>query len=143
MNRLLSISLFTTLVFCGCSHDKKFSSAPIAPQSTVNLKPTKNPLPDAKPTDKKFKSLKISDSELIVTPETGLIGKVTSVNANARFVVINFPIGKMPAVDSRLNVYRRGLKVGEVKVTGPQRDDNTIADIVSGDAQPKDEVRED
>lgn len=43
----------------------------------------------------------------------------------------------------RLNVYRNGLKVGELKVTGPQRDNNTVADIVAGECQVGDEVRED
>lgn len=81
--------------------------------------------------------------KLIVTPETALIGKVSAVNANAQFVVLNFPIGRLPAMDQRLSIYRHGLKVGEVKVTGPQRDDNTVADIVSGDAQLHDEVRAD
>ncbi len=82
------------------------------------------------------------DSKLIVTPETALIGKVVRANANARFVVLNFPIGRLPSMDQRLNVYRNGLKVGEVKVTGPQRDDNTVADIVAGESKIGDEVRE-
>jgi hypothetical protein len=34
------------------------------------------------------------------------------------------------------------LKVAEVKVTGPQRDNNIVADLVSGDAQVGDEVRD-
>jgi hypothetical protein len=34
------------------------------------------------------------------------------------------------------------LKVAEIKVTGPQRDNNTVADLVSGDAQVGDEVRD-
>ena len=59
----------------------------------------------------------------------------------ARFVVLNFPLGKMAAVEQRLNLYRRGLKVGEVKVTGPQREDNTVADLVAGEAEVGDEAR--
>ena len=88
------------------------------------------------------RAARTSDSKLIVTPETALIGKVVSANANARFVVLNFPIGRLPSLDQRLNVYRNGLKVGEVKVTGPQRDDNTVADIVAGESKVGDEVRE-
>jgi len=71
-----------------------------------------------------------------------LVGKVVRFNSEGRFVVLNFPIGHLPGVDQRLNVYRQGLKVGEVKVTGPQRDDNTVADIVAGEAQVGDEVRD-
>ena len=41
-----------------------------------------------------------------------------------------------------MNVYRGGLKVGEVKVTGPQRENETVADIIAGDVQPHDEIRE-
>lgn len=83
-----------------------------------------------------------TNSKLIVTPETALIGKVASVNANAKFAVLNFPIGHLPSLEQRLNVYRNGLKVGEVKITGPQRDDNTVADIVAGESKVGDEVRE-
>ena len=69
------------------------------------------------------------------------MGKVAVVNTPARFVVLNFPLGKMAAVDQRLNLYRRGLKVGEVKVTGPQREDNIVADLVAGEAEVGDEAR--
>ena len=53
------------------------------------------------------------------------------VNVDARFVVLNFPVGQMPVVGRRLNVYRNGLKVGELSVTGPQKEDNTVADITA------------
>jgi hypothetical protein len=78
---------------------------------------------------------------LIVTPENALVGKVALVNSVARFVVLNFPLGKMAAADQRLNLYRRGLKVGEVKVTGPAREDNIVADLVAGEAEIGDEAR--
>jgi hypothetical protein len=41
----------------------------------------------------------------------------------------------------RLNVYRHGLKVGEVKITGPQQEDNTVGDIASGEVEVGDELR--
>jgi hypothetical protein len=85
---------------------------------------------------------KSSPQKLIVTPETGLVGKVETVNQNARYVVLSFPIGRLPAMEQRLSVYRSGLKVGEVKVTGPQIEDNVVADIVEGDSGPGDEVRD-
>ena len=59
----------------------------------------------------------------------------------ARFVVLNFPLGKMAAAEQRLNLYRRGSKVGEVKVTGPQREENIVADLVAGEAEIGDEAR--
>ena len=82
-------------------------------------------------------------SGLIVTPGGPLKGRIASVNAAARFVVLSFPLGALPAVEKRLNVYRGGLKVGELKVTGPQRDYNTVADIVTGECLAGDEVRDD
>lgn len=85
---------------------------------------------------------KSSAQKLIVTPENGLVGKVEMVNQNARYVVLSFPIGHLPAMEQRLSVYRNGLKVGEVKVSGPQIEDNVVADIVQGDSGPGDEVRD-
>ncbi len=78
----------------------------------------------------------------IVTPDNSLSGKVVSYNEAGRFVVLNFPAGRMPKMNQTLFLYRAGLKVAEVNVTGPQSDDNTVADLVSGDAQPGDEARD-
>lgn len=64
------------------------------------------------------------------------------VNKSARFVVLNFPIGEVAPRGQRLNVYRNGLKVAEVQVTGPQRENNTVADILTGSPEVNDEVRE-
>jgi hypothetical protein len=81
-----------------------------------------------------------SASAPAAAPENALVGKVVMVNTRSRFAVLNFPIGQMPAADQRLHVYRGGLKVGEVKVGGWQRDDNIVADILAGDCQIGDEV---
>ncbi len=70
-------------------------------------------------------------------------GKVASVNADGRFVVLSFPIGSLPAFGTRLNIYRAGMKVGEVTVAKPQLDNNTVADITAGECQLGDEVRTD
>jgi hypothetical protein len=82
------------------------------------------------------------DSKFTVLPEEGMKGKVVWLNASLRFVVLTFPLGQVPTLDQRLSVYRNGSRVGELKVTGPQRDENTVADIVSGEAQKDDDVRE-
>ena len=78
----------------------------------------------------------------IVTPDTSLTAKVASYNATGRFAVLSFPVGHLPAMDQTLFLYRDGLKVGEVKVTGPQRDNDTVADLITGTAQAGDEVRD-
>ncbi len=79
--------------------------------------------------------------KLIVTPETTPIGKVVKANPAGRFVVLNFPLGRFPAMGERLSLYRQGLKVGEVKVTGPQYEDNIVADVAAGEAALGDEAR--
>ena len=84
-----------------------------------------------------------TNRHLIVTPGQTIHGRVASVNAGGRFVVLTFPLGTMPALEKRLNVYREGLKVGELKVTGPQLDINIDADITAGECRVGDEVRED
>jgi hypothetical protein len=76
----------------------------------------------------------------IVTPDLSLAAKVVSVNVVGRFVVLSFPPSQMPKIDQPLFLYRGGLKVAEVRVTGPQQDNNIVADISSGDAQVGDTV---
>lgn len=78
---------------------------------------------------------------IIVTPGTSNSGKITSVNAGARFAVITFSSGQLPALERHLGVFRNGLKVAEIKITGPHRDGNTVGDIVAGECQSGDEVR--
>jgi hypothetical protein len=78
----------------------------------------------------------------IVTPDTSIAGKVVAYNAAARFVVMSFPAGPMPGQDKSVFVYRDGMKVGEIKITGPQRDTDTVGDVINGDAQVGDDVRD-
>lgn len=128
-------ALLFVLSSTGCFW-RKDGNQPMFPPATVSptaVSPAANsPATNAPSTNEIF----------TVTPEEGLIGRVATVNANLGFAVLTFPVGQMPPVDDRLNVYRNGTKVGELKVTGPQREDNTVADIVSGDAEKGDEVRE-
>lgn len=83
-----------------------------------------------------------AEEQLIVTPDATLTGRVAVYNEAGRFVVLDFPIGHLPANEQMLFVFRQGLKVGEVKVTGPQREHHTVADLVSGEARKGDEVRD-
>jgi hypothetical protein len=86
-------------------------------------------------------AVSLESDQVIITPDTGLVGKISRVNEDGRFVVMTFPIGHLPNLNQRLNVYRRGLKVGEIRVTGPQLDDNVVGDIGAGEARPGDEIR--
>ena len=113
---------------------------PIAPVS-VETKPAPTPTsPQSIPPEQKITMP--PRQPLTVTPDNPLVGKVATVNSAGRFVVLSFPVGHLPALEQRLIVNRRGLKVGEVKVTGPQQDENIVADIVAGDAETGDEVKD-
>ena len=68
-------------------------------------------------------------------------GRIDSVKPKGGYVIVSFPIGTMPPIDSRLSVYRKGLKVAELKVTPPQQNNFTAADIIAGECQEGDEVR--
>jgi hypothetical protein len=78
----------------------------------------------------------------IVTPDNSLTARVVSYNASGRFAVLGFPVGQMPKLEQGLFLYREGMKVGEVKITGPQRENNIVADLVTGEAEVGDEVRD-
>jgi hypothetical protein len=47
----------------------------------------------------------------------------------------------MPEAGQTLFLYRAGVKVGQIKITGPQRDNDTVGDLADGDAQEGDDVR--
>jgi hypothetical protein len=119
---LLMVGILAT----GCFYHHR-RPMPVAAPTAATASPAANPSTNA--------------PRPIVMPGTSLSGKVVSCNDVGRFVVLNFPVGHMPAVGQNLFLYRNGLKVAEIKVTGPQRDENIVADIVSGDAQAGDEVR--
>lgn len=77
----------------------------------------------------------------IVTPDTSLLAKIVAANEVGRFVIVGFPNNQVPKLQQSLFLYRAGLKVAEVKVTGPQSENNIVADIISGDAKVGDTVR--
>lgn len=112
---------------------------PVAPAVEI-AKPTVKPAPQ-KPSAA-LVDLTKQTAKLIVNADNGLDGRVVTADAAGRFVILNFPLGQMPALDSVMTVYRHGVKVGQIKITGPQRDDNIAADVISGAAQLDDAARE-
>jgi hypothetical protein len=127
----LFVSLVMVVVLSGCAlwpwgKKGETSSAKTATPATNNVVADKS-----------------GKDNLIITSGTALVGKVVRVNETARFAVLNFPVGNLPQPQQLMNVYRRGLKVGEVKVTALRQDNNTVADIVKGEAQIGDEIRVD
>jgi hypothetical protein len=120
--------LLATLALVGCSAKRP------AETSTFGLRHV--PPPGAA-------TNRTNATPMTVTPAPGTVyGKVAHVNPTARFVVLTYPLGKLPPVEKRLSVYRSGMKVAELKVTGPARDQNTVADITAGEVQPGDEARD-
>jgi hypothetical protein len=92
---------------------------------------------------KKAAPAKISAApQMIVTPDSSLAGKVVSYNSAGRFMVLNFPNGRMPRMDQILFLYRTGLKTAEVKINGWQQDNLVVADVINGEARIGDEVRD-
>ena len=81
-------------------------------------------------------------SQTIVTPDSSLEAKVISVNTIGRVVVLGFPGGQLPKLQQTLFIYRSGLKVAEVTITGPQQENNIVADLISGDVKVGDTVRD-
>jgi hypothetical protein len=76
----------------------------------------------------------------LIEPDTALVGRVVTVNTNGQFAVLSFPLGRLPTLDQALSVYHNGQKIGELKTTRHELDDLVVADIVSGECQPGDEV---
>jgi hypothetical protein len=77
----------------------------------------------------------------IVTPDLRPAGRVAMVNVEGRFVVLSFPPGPVPQAGQRLSVNHAGLKIGVVQVTGPQRDYDTVGDLIEGEANIGDEAK--
>jgi hypothetical protein len=95
----------------------------------------------ASPKVKKAPAPVARTSQTVVTPDNSLTARVASYNATGRVGGVSFPVSQMPKLDQTLFLYRDGFKVAEVKVTGPQRDNNVVADLISGDTLVGDEVR--
>src|ERR1700679_1785679 len=60
----------------------------------------------------------------IVTPDASLEAKVISVNTIGRFVVLGFSTSQLPSPGQTLFVYRAGLKVAQIRLTGPRQENN-------------------
>lgn len=83
----------------------------------------------------------VAVTNLIITAGSQYSGMVMAVDPEMRFVVLNYALGWLPGPGQELTVYRHGLRVGTVKVSGPRRDDNVTADITDGELKAGDEAR--
>ena len=133
--------LLAAFLVAGCATTGKtdFKGVPGPSQAKVTL--PAEPAP-AQPAPTPAPKLAPKSAPPIVTPDTGVSGKVSRYNDAGRFVVLNFPVAQVPAIGKKLFLYRNNLKVGEVSVTGPQRDDHIVGDLTTGEAQVGDEARD-
>jgi hypothetical protein len=88
-----------------------------------------------------FKVRPAGNTNVVLTPATSRTGRVASVNKQANIVIVSFPVGQLPANNTRLSIFHGGMKTGEVNITGPAVENLSAGDIVSGSAQEGDEVR--
>ncbi len=79
-------------------------------------------------------------TNVTVVPVVAITGKVVLVDRKGGFVVLRLAPMLSPFKDTRLFVYHNGKKTAELRISGPQQDVNTVADIMAGDPQPNDLV---
>ena len=70
-------------------------------------------------------------------------GRVATVSTQALFVVVDFGFNPLPRPEQRLTVFRTNQPVGTLRMTGAPNGSFMAADIMSGEARPGDEVRDD
>jgi hypothetical protein len=126
--RAIVMLLLSCALFVGCKH-----TSPSQPKTAADS--------PKKGTEKAASQPAAKTSVPKETPLKEVAGKVASVNSNLRFVVIDFSLGPVPQVDQKMNVYRQGQKVGEIKISSQARNNIIAADITAGDASVGDEVR--
>ena len=78
----------------------------------------------------------------VASAEASVMGaSVTVVNTHFKFVVLDYSSRVMPAVGTRLCVYRGQQRVGAVRISEPVRARFATADIVEGELRTGDEAR--
>ena len=144
--RAIFIAVVSGLILAGCaSHrdapkpaSEKTKRKPVA-KATLAPTPAKSPAP----INAQGSSPTVTNNNQVITLSGQTVGKVYSVNQVARFVILDYGLNPLPPLDQRLNVYRNGVRVGEIKVTGPVMNGNIAADIVAGEVRKDDEARRD
>jgi hypothetical protein len=84
--------------------------------------------------------IKTQPQPTYITPDLRTVGRVELVNTQGRFVVLSFPPGRVPPPGQHWRITHLGLQIGEVTISGPQREVDTVADIVDGTANVGDEA---
>lgn len=85
--------------------------------------------------------LSVTNKNRVITLTDPWAGKVAFVNPDARFVILDYSLSQMPPAGQRLMVFRKGMRVGEVRISGQPQSGFVAADITAGDIQTGDETR--
>lgn len=85
--------------------------------------------------------LSVTNNNRVITLADPWAGKVASVNQAARFVILDYSLSQMPPVGQRLGVYRKGVRIGEIRISGQPQDGYVAADITAGEILNGDETR--
>ncbi|HXF10187.1 MAG TPA: hypothetical protein VN625_05330, partial [Desulfuromonadaceae bacterium] len=124
------------------SAPQELPSTPPPEELPSSPPPAEQPAPaPTKPKATKPAKKPTQPAQAIVTADASVSGKIATYNAVGKFVVVSFAGGKMAQLNQTLSVYHNGTKTGDIRITGPQRDNNIVGDVVSGTVQAGDEVR--
>lgn len=83
-----------------------------------------------------------SDRAVLPAPQFAPAGApITRVEAKHQFVILDFKDRVMPALGTKLTVYRGLERVGVVQLTPPARATFATADILEGELRVGDEAR--
>lgn len=147
--RLVWFMMLTGVLLLGCRSSKAKKDTPETPSFGITQpgnRKTAKPAVQKQPMGGVARPSSASSAATNAAPATaptpGLIkGKVLSVNGPLRYVVLDFTLFAVPPRGAIVELFRQGQKVSVVRVTGPQRDTVTAADVVEGAPQVGDEAR--
>jgi hypothetical protein len=122
------------------SNSKRMSGAAPAAHSNTNLSISTNLTSNASSGDTRFS---VTNDNRVITLADPWAGKVALVNPEARFVILDYSLSQMPPMGQRLSVFRKGVRVGEVKISGQPQTGYVAADITTGEIKIGDESRRD
>lgn len=105
--------------------------------STTNLSTTNLTLQPATEDTR----LTVTNNNRVITLADPWAGKVASVNQSARFVILDYSLSQMPPMGKRLGVYRKGVRIGEIRISGQPQNGYVAADITAGEILNGDETR--
>lgn len=126
----MSLLLALILGGVGCAHPPGAKDATTTPSGKSKSAPPKSAPGQA-------------NSVPVIEPVSAFSGRVVLVNAPLKYIVVEGTLGRVPAADQMLNVYREGQKVGVVVVSSQSRGANFAADLTQGEVRVGDTVRSD